>query len=142
MIPSPPQPAPDAKDWFTVEEAADYLGVSVPTVFRWMKGGTLSFFKMGGATRFSREGLDAVVEKTTGSKEAEAAAGKCASCGHGVLVAGRLQGTGRLYFKPEKTRFWVWDESLVETQAKVCAACGFIQIHADTRKLGRLRPEK
>lgn len=130
------------KDWFTVEEAAGYLGVSVPTVFRWMKAGTLSFYKMGGATRFSKEGLDAVVEKTTGRKEAEAAAGKCASCGHGVLVPGRLQGTGRLYFKPEKAKFWVWSESMVETHAKVCAACGFVQIHADAEKLGRLRSRK
>jgi excisionase family DNA binding protein len=127
-------------EWFSIQQAADYLGVSQPTIFRWMKQGLLSFYKVGGATRFSREGLDAVVEKTTGRKEAEASAGRCASCGHGVLVAGRLQGTGLLYFKPDKTRFWTFEESLVPTRAHMCAACGYLQMHADTEKLGRLQP--
>lgn len=128
--------------WYTVRDAAHYLGVSQPTIFRWMKEGLLSFYKVGGATRFSREGLDAVIEKTTGRAEAEAAAGRCAVCGHGVLVDGRMQGTGRLYFRPDKTRFWVFAESLVGIRAKVCAACGYIQMHADTSKLNKLMPEE
>ena len=61
--------------WYTIKEAADYLGISQPTIFRWMKEGILSFYKIGGATRFSREGLDAVIDKTTGQKEAEKANG-------------------------------------------------------------------
>lgn len=126
--------------WCSVKEAAEHLGVSEPTIYRWMKDGLLSFYKVGGSTRFTREGLDAVVEKTTGLKEAEAAAGRCASCGHGILADGRLQGTGRLYFKPDKTRFWVFAESMVGVRARVCAACGFVQLHADTEKLGKLRP--
>jgi excisionase family DNA binding protein len=126
--------------WFSVRDAADYLGVSQPTIFRWMKEGLLSFYKVGGATRFSREGLDAVIEKSTGRKEAEAASGKCAACGHGVLLAGRLQGTGLLHFKPDKTKFWTFEESLVPTRAHVCAACGYLQLHADTAKLGRPTP--
>ena len=128
------------RQWYSVAEAAAYLGISEPTVFRWMKEGLLSFYKVGGSTRFSQEGLDAVVEKTTGRKEAEAAAGRCASCGHGVLIEGRLQGTGKLYFKPLKTKFWTFEESLVETKARVCAACGYVQMHADTGKLNRLKP--
>ena len=128
------------EQWYTVQDAAQYLGVSQPTIFRWMREGLLSFYKVGGSTRFSREGLDAVIEKTTGSKEAEAAAGRCAACGHGVLVEGRLQGMGRLYFRPIKSKFWTFQESLVPTLARVCAACGNIQLQADTDKLGRLRP--
>ena len=128
-------------EWYSVRDAAAYLGVSQPTIFRWMKEGLLSFYKVGGSTRFSREGLDAVVEKTTGRKEAEASAGRCASCGHTVLVAGRVQGTGLLYFKPEKTKFWTFEESLVPTRAHMCAACGYMQMHADTEKLRRLQPE-
>jgi excisionase family DNA binding protein len=128
-------------EWFTVAEAAEYLGVSEPTIYRWMKQGMLSFYKIGGSTRFSKEGLDAVIEKTTGSKEAEAAAGRCAACGHRTLLDGRLQGTGRLYFKPDRTRFWVFAEGLVSTRAKVCPACGHVQIQADVEKLSRLMPE-
>ena len=127
-------------DWFSIREAAEYLKVSQPTIFRWMKDGVLSFYKVGGATRFSREGLEAVIEKTVGKKEAEAASGRCASCGHGVLVPGRVQGTGLLYFKPEKTKFWTFEESLISTRAHMCTACGYLQLHADTAKLGRLTP--
>ena len=133
------QNASDAqKDWYTVQEAADYLGISQPTIFRWMKQGTLSFYKVGGSTRFSKEGLDALVEKNTGMKEAEAAASRCAACGHSVLVEGLLQGTGNLYFRPNKTKFWVFSEGLVPTKCRVCVACGCIQLHADTQKLNRL----
>ena len=127
-----------ARDWYNVQQAAEYLGVSQPTIFRWMKRGLLSFYKVGGATRFSKEGLDAVVEKTTGQKEAEAASGRCASCGNAILVDGRLQGTGYLYFRPSRTKFWVFAEALVPTRAMVCTACGHIQMHADTTKLNRL----
>ena len=127
--------------WFTIAEAADYLDVSEPTIYRWMKDGMLSFYKIGGATRFSQEGLDAVIEKSTGRKEAEAAAGRCAACGHGVLVEGRIQGAGRLYFKPAHTKFWVFEESLVPTTAWVCPACGYVQMRANTDKLRRLQPE-
>ena len=135
--------APGApKRWYTVPEAAAYLGISEPTIFRWMRDRRLSFVKIGGATRFTQEGLDALVEKTTGSMEAEAAAGRCAACGHSVLVEGNLQGTGRLYFRPEKTRFWVFAEALVPTRARVCTACGHIQLHADASKLKRLLPKE
>jgi excisionase family DNA binding protein len=127
-------------EWYTIREAAEYLGVSEPTIYRWMKEGLLSFYKIGGATRFAQEGLDAVIEKTTGRKEAEAAAGRCAACGHTVLVEGRLQGTGRLYFKPAHTKFWVFEESTVPTKASVCAACGYLQLYAGTGKLKRLMP--
>jgi excisionase family DNA binding protein len=130
------------KRWYSIAEAAAYLEVSEPTIFRWMKQGLISFYKVGGSTRFSQEGLDAVIEKTTGRKEAEAAAGRCAACGHGVLVDGRLQGTGVLYFHPVRTRFWTFEQSLVPTRARVCTACGHIQLHADTAKLSRLLPSE
>ncbi|MHC5062169.1 MAG: helix-turn-helix domain-containing protein, partial [Planctomycetota bacterium] len=114
------------QQWYSIKEAAEYLGVSQPTIFRWMKDGSLSFFKVGSATRFTQEGLDAVIEKTTGRKEAELAAGKCAACGHSVLVEGSLRGAGRLYFRPAKSSFWVLAEATVPTKARVCAACGHL----------------
>jgi excisionase family DNA binding protein len=147
LEPDAPPSAEDAasaqpeRRWYLIRDAAEYLGVSEPTIYRWMKDLTLSFYKIGGSTRFSREGLDAVIEKTTGRKEAEAAAGRCASCGHGILIDGRLQGTGRLYFRPAKTKFWVFADSMVGLLARVCSACGFVQMHADTTKLTKLAPE-
>ncbi|MBN1672008.1 MAG: helix-turn-helix domain-containing protein [Kiritimatiellae bacterium] len=129
----------ESRKWFSVPEAADYLGVSQPTIFRWMKQGLISFYKVGGSTRFSQENLDDLIEKTTGQKEAETAAGRCAACGHSVLIEGRVQGTGRLYFRPDKTKFWVFEEAMVPIRATTCAACGHIQLQADTAKLKRLR---
>ncbi len=132
---------PEFEKWYTVREAAEFLGVSEPTIFRWMKQNVLSFYKVGGATRFTPEGLNAVIEKTTGSTEAEAAQGKCAACGHSVLIEGVIRGAGMLYFKPTKTKFWVMTESMVPTTALACAACGHVQWHTDTAKLKRLLPE-
>lgn len=131
---------PLEKGWFSIREAAEYLGISQPTLYRWMKDGLLSFYKVGGSTRFTKEGLDAVIEKTTGRKEAEAAGGRCTSCGHNFLVEGRLQGNSRLYFRPEKTKFWTFHEAMVPTRAKVCPACGYVQMHVDVEKLTRLMP--
>ena len=141
LVPGDPLGGPTTR-WLNVRQAAEYLGVSQPTIFRWMKDGSLSFYKVGGSTRFSTEGLDAVIEKSTGSKEAEAAQGRCTSCGHSVLINGKVQGTGRLYFRPSKTRFWVWKEGLVPLSTKVCAACGFIQMHADTSTLTQLMTDE
>ena len=132
----------EEKRWYSIPEAAEYLGVSEPTIFRWMKEGALSFYKVGGATRFTQEGLDAIIEKSTGRKEAEKAAGRCASCGHDVLVEGKLRGSGRLYFQPEKSKFWVWAESMVGTRAKACVACGYLQLYTDTEKLKKLKTEE
>lgn len=129
------------REWYSVEEAAEYLDVSRPTIFRWMKEGRLSYYKVGGSTRFTREGLEALIEKVTGKAEAEAAAGRCSSCGHTTLISGRVQTTGRLYFKPDKTRFWTFQQSMVPINALVCPACGHIQLAADTGKLERLVPE-
>jgi len=135
------KPAGEPTRWYSIAEAAEYLQVSQPTIFRWMRDNTLSYYKVGGSTRFSKEGLDAVIEKTTGVKEAEAVQGRCPACGHSRMLAGRLQGAGKLYFKPDKVRFWALDHSLVPTSAKVCPACGFMQLFTDTTKLGRLKPQ-
>ena len=131
-----------SKKWYTIKEAAEYLGVSQPTIFRWMKEGTLSFYKVGGATRFSQEGLDSVIEKSTGEKEAQKAAGCCVVCGHNILVDGRVQATGKLYFKPAKSGFWVMHEAMVPTHAKACPACGHIQFYLDSQKLKQLKPKE
>jgi excisionase family DNA binding protein len=127
--------------WFTVREAAAYLSVSQPTIFRWMREGSLSYYKVGGSTRFTRETLDAVIEKTTSSKEAESAGARCSACGHSILVEGHLQGNSRTYFRPSKTRFWTLEEAMVPVVAKVCTACGFVQLQADVTKLSRLMPK-
>ncbi|MBI4831555.1 MAG: helix-turn-helix domain-containing protein [Candidatus Lindowbacteria bacterium] len=122
----------------TVREAAEYLGVSEPTIFRWMRDGTLSFFKLGGATRFRRENLDLVARKVTGKEEGKHRAERCAVCGHGFLLPGDVRSTGKIYFKPRKTKFMVLSESVVNVDAKACPICGHVEMFADVSKLAKL----
>ena len=103
--------------WLNMQEACEYLQVSEQTMFRWMRAGKVSFYKVGKATRFKAEDLDRVVEKVVSKGESEQAGRKCAVCGHARLVEGRAVSTGNLYFKPEKAKFWVWAECTVPTKA-------------------------
>lgn len=128
------------RQWYSVAEAAAYLGVSQPTIFRWMKENLISFYKVGGATRFSRAGLDAMIEKQTGRKEAEAAHGQCAACGNNTLVEGTVQAFGQTYFVPDKVKFGTLREGGVPIRVKVCAGCGFLNMYGDIDKLRDLLP--
>jgi len=64
------------KNWYTISEAAKYLGVSPDTLRRWEKAGKISAPKRtaGGARRYSKELLDEILsggkkEKTKPSKK-------------------------------------------------------------------------
>lgn len=54
--------APDS--WFTLDEAAAYLKVSKPSLYRWMSEGKLKFYKLAGtgARRFKKTDLDDLLE--------------------------------------------------------------------------------
>ena len=61
------------KEWFTVEEAAEYLCVSKRTIYKLTKEGRLPAFRIGRERhrRFRKEDLDRVphlVEETTNSE--------------------------------------------------------------------------
>jgi len=128
----------NAEDWLTIAEACEFLKVSEPTIFRWMKSGKLSYFKIGKATRFRKRDLDLVVEKVVGQPEGEILIARCAVCGHSRLIDGKMASTGNIYFKPAKTKFFVLAESNVQVRAKCCPVCGHIQMMADTKKLDKL----
>ncbi|MBI4834027.1 MAG: helix-turn-helix domain-containing protein [Planctomycetes bacterium] len=139
--PAPPERT-ESRDWYSIREACDYLDVSEQTIFRWMKDGKLTYFKVGDSTRFKQEDLELMVTKFTGEKEAEKYGTKCVACGHSVLIPGRIAGTGKVYFKPIKTKFFTFLESNVNIEAKSCPKCGFIQIFSDTAKLNKLIKKK
>lgn len=130
------------EDWMNVKQAAKYLGVSEPTIFRWMRDGTVSFFKLGGSTRFRRENLDMVARKVTGKGEGQIRAARCSVCGHGFRLEGEVRSTGKVYFMPKKTKFFVFGESVVELAARACPVCGHIDMFADTDKLAKLMREE
>ena len=67
---------------------------------------------------------------------------ECLWCEGDRLVEGRLQSTGRIYFRPLETKFFVLADSNVNIQARVCSDCGYIDLYADTTKLKKLTKEK
>jgi len=137
LVQPPPQTS-HINDWYSIREACEYLDVSEQTIFRWMKDGKLTYFKVGDSTRFRKEDLELMISKFTGEKEAEKYGGKCVACGHSILVAGRIAGTGKVYFKPYKTKFFTFLEGMVNIEARSCPKCGFVQIFAETEKLNKL----
>jgi excisionase family DNA binding protein len=137
-----PDTAAAGEAMLTPEEAAGFLGVGRATIFRWMRDGKLGHVKVGRATRFRRRDLEAVQRQVTPKDAGAESAARCAVCGHGFLLAGDVRSTGKLYFQPAKTKFWVLSDSMVETRAYACPICGHVQLHADTAKIGKLmKPE-
>jgi ribosomal protein S27AE len=107
-----------------------------------MREGRLGHVKVGRATRFRRRDLEAVRKQVTPKLAGAESAARCAVCGHGFLLAGDVRSTGKLYFQPAATKFWVLSDSMVETRAYACPICGHVQLHADTAKIGKLmKPE-
>jgi excisionase family DNA binding protein len=125
--------------WFSIKEAAEYLDVGEPTLYRWIKDGKVTYRKVGDSTRFWQEDLDAVMEVFHSKRDAAKVKLVCPLCRHDELVDGRLQSTGLNYFQPEKTKFLTLLPSNVSTQARMCARCGVIVLFGDTAKLAKLR---
>ena len=131
---TPPRP-----QWFSIREAAEYLDVGEPTLYRWMREGKITFRKVGDSTRFWQEDLDAVMQVYRSEKDLDKAREACPSCHHTEMVEGKVRGAGLLYFSPKKTRFWTLKDSFVGTTAWMCARCGAITWFGDTEKLAKLR---
>lgn len=54
------------KEWLSLQEAADYLGVARPTIYRWAKQSKIRIFKLArGVARVRREDLAAFLRDAT-----------------------------------------------------------------------------
>jgi excisionase family DNA binding protein len=127
--------------WFSIKEAAEYLDVGEPTMFRWMREGKITYRKVGDSTRFWQQDLDAVMEVFHSEKEISNVKAVCAFCHHDELVPGVFRTTGLNYFQPKKTKFWTLKDSNVETEARMCVRCGAVVLFGDTKKLAALKEE-
>ena len=121
--------------WYTIKEAAGYLGVTEPTIYRWMRDKLITYRKIGDSTRFLQEDLDSHVQVFRSAKDSESVQEFCPVCHHNELIAGRIQSTGLNYFYPDKTRFWTFKTSHIETVARMCTRCGAITWFGDKTKL-------
>jgi excisionase family DNA binding protein len=133
---------PSRPRWFSMKEAAEYLDVGEPTLYRWMKEGKMTYRKVGDSTRFWQEDLDAVMEVFHSKRDAAKVKMTCPLCHHDEMVVGRVRSTGLNYFQPDKTRFLTLLASNITTQARMCARCGVILVFGDTVKLSKLRKEE
>ncbi len=129
-------------DWFSLKEAAEYLSIGEPTLYRWMKDKRITFRKVGDSTRFLKEDLDSIIEIHPSTKDSEKVFRCCPICHHDELIDGTVQSTGRSYFKPNKTKFWVMKESIIGINALMCTKCGTLTLLADTKDLKELIKEK
>ena len=62
-----------ADEWLTLEEAAAYLKVSKPTIYRLCSDGRLPFYKLAGtgSRRFKKPELDALLERGASGEPVE-----------------------------------------------------------------------
>jgi excisionase family DNA binding protein len=124
--------------WFSVKDAAEYLDVGEPTLYRWMKDGKITYRKVGETTRFLQEDLDGMVEVFHSAREVEKTREACPVCRSPELVEGLVQSTGLNYFRPAKAKFWTLTDSYIETKARMCGRCGAIIWYGDIGKLAKL----
>lgn len=123
--------------WFSIKDAAGYLQVGEPTLYRWMRDGKITYRKIGDSTRFLQEDLDAVVVVHRQTKESVGES-RCVVCHAESLVDGKVQSTGLLYFVPEKSKFWTFTTSTIGLKSTMCQKCGHIDIKGDTQHLNKL----
>ena len=128
--------------WFSIKEAAEYLDIGEPTLYRWMREGQITFRKVGDSTRFLKEDLDAAVKVHRSKRELEKARGICPVCRGEDLVEGFIQSTGRIYFKLKSAKFWTLKENSVPTSAKLCRECGAITCFGDLERVEELLENK
>jgi excisionase family DNA binding protein len=52
-----------SKNWWRPDEVADYFRVSMDTVYRWVRRGSLDGRKINGVIRISRGSIEALMDK-------------------------------------------------------------------------------
>jgi len=63
---------------------------------------------------------------------------QCPICSSTHLEPGSIQSTGRIYFRPENTKFLTATTNDVPLVANICMACGHVMLVGDLRKAERL----
>ena len=125
-------------EWFSIKEAAQYLSIGEPTLYRWMRDGKITYRKVGDSTRFLSEDLDTFIQVFPSKREAEKVKQVCPVCHHDDMVTGKFRSTGLNYFRPKKSKFWTVRDSNIKSMAVMCQKCGAITHFGDSVKLEKL----
>jgi excisionase family DNA binding protein len=124
--------------WYSIQEAAAYLEITEPTLYRWMREKKITYRKVGDSTRFWREDLDAVMQVFHSERSVDDNKTICPICHCNETTEGIFASTGLNYFQPKKTRFWTLKSGNISTSAMMCRRCGAITLFGDTAKLNAL----
>ena len=62
----------------------------------------------------------------------------CLRCGSSSLEPGRVQSTGRLYFRPANSRFMTVHTADIPVLSSICLDCGFIEFGGEMNKARKL----
>lgn len=134
-----PQSSESAKPrWYSIQEAAAYLEVTEPTLYRWMRDKKITYRKVGDSTRFWREDLDAVMQVFHSERNVEDAKTVCPICHSNEMVEGTYPAMALSCFQPKKTKFWTLKASNINSIAYMCLRCGGITLFGDSKKLNSL----
>ena len=128
----------DKPRWFSIKEAAEYLDIGEPTLYRWMREGQITFRKVGDSTRFLKEDLDAAIKVYRSKRELETVRGTCPVCKEQELVEGFVRSTGRIYFGLKEAKFWTLKENCIPTSARMGRKCGAISLFGDLETVEEL----
>ncbi len=63
---------------------------------------------------------------------------KCMSCGGESLEPGKVQSTGRVYFRLKNAPFLTMKSADIEVQGNICTECGCITLVGDQAKVKAL----
>src|SRR5687768_15961506 len=129
---------PEKPHWFSIKEAAAYLDIGEPTLYRWMREGQITFRKVGDSTRFLQEDLDSALKVFRSKRDVEKIRGKCPACHEEGLAQGVVQSTGRLYFKLREAKFWTLKENALSSKARLWRRCVPISLHGELSLLEEL----
>ena len=64
--------------------------------------------------------------------------GICPLCNSNNIEPGAIQSTGRIYFRPENTKFFTLSTNDVPVNANMCMECGHIMLVGDLHKANKL----
>lgn len=125
--------------WYSIKEAAEYLEIGEPTLYRWMRDRKITFRKVGDSTRFLQEDLDAGSWKCSTRTAMRIQVKQVCPVCHGTeLLPGRLRSTGLLYFQLKKSKFWTLADNSIKSEGMICKRCGAVTLFGDLKKLARL----
>ena len=63
---------------------------------------------------------------------------KCLSCGCEKLEVGKVQSTGKMYFRPKKAKFLSFKSSNIIVKGQICTKCGHVMLFANEKKVAEM----